>query len=105
MVKGTLSISRKLAKVLVYPGSTHSFVRPRFLKGLGLKFEILPYLIEVNTPTGSQTLETDKVCKSSEVRIGERSLTVNLITLPINGIMRYWVLIRWPDIKLRWTVG
>ena len=85
MVEGTLSIFGKLTKVLVDPGSTHSFAKPRFLKGLGLKFEVLPYLVEVSTPTGSQTLETDKMCKSSEVRIGERNLPVNQIALPING--------------------
>ena len=47
--------------MLIDPGSTHSFVRPRFMKELKLKSESLPYVIEVSTPTGKQALETDKI--------------------------------------------
>ena len=32
MVEGTLLVSRKFVKVLIAPGSTHSFVRPIFMK-------------------------------------------------------------------------
>ena len=52
IVEGTLTISGKLAKGLLDPGSTHSFGRPKFIKGLGLKSEVLTCLIEVSTPTG-----------------------------------------------------
>ena len=38
MVEGTLSI---VAKVLIDPGSTHSFGRPGFLKKIGFKIETL----------------------------------------------------------------
>ena len=31
VVEGTLSVSGKLAKVLLDPGSTHSFIRPTFI--------------------------------------------------------------------------
>ena len=34
VVKGMLSISGKLAKVLIDPGSTHSFARPKFMRGI-----------------------------------------------------------------------
>ena len=52
VVEGTLSISGKPAKVLLDPGSTHSFIRPAFVRKLGLESEILPYVVEVSTPTG-----------------------------------------------------
>ena len=51
VVEGTLLVSGKLSKVLIDPGSTHLFVRPRFMKELKLNFEILPYLVKVSTPT------------------------------------------------------
>ena len=52
VVEGTLSISGKPAKVLLDPDSTHSFIRPAFIRKLGLESEILPYIVEVSTPTG-----------------------------------------------------
>ena len=51
VLEGTLTISGILAKVLIDPGSTHTFARPGFIKKLRSKTEILPYLIEVSTPT------------------------------------------------------
>ena len=42
VVEGMLSVSGRMAKVLIDPGSTHSFVRPTFMCSLGLKSEALP---------------------------------------------------------------
>ena len=85
VIEGMLSVSGRLAKVLIDPGSTHSFVRPKFIKGLGLKMEELPYLMEISTPTNGKSLETDKVCKGCEVMICDRMYPVDLISLAISG--------------------
>ena len=85
VVEGTLSISGKLAKVLIDPGSTHSFVRPKFLKALGSKSEILPYVVEVSTPMGEQEIKIDKICRKCEVKIGDRIFPADLISLSIHG--------------------
>ena len=85
VVEGTLSISGKLAKVLIDSGSTHSFARPKFMKGLGSKSEILPYLVEVSTPTREQAIETDKICRKCEVRMDDRIFPADLISLSIHG--------------------
>ena len=85
VVEAKLSISGKLAKVLIDPGSTHSFARPKFMKGLGSTSEILPYLVEVSTPTGGQAIETDKICRKCEVKIKDRIFPADLISLPIHG--------------------
>ena len=85
MVEGTLTISGKLAKILVDPGSTHSFIRPKFVRKIGFKTEILPYLMEVSTSTGERKIETEKVCRNCEVEICDRLYPTNLISLVING--------------------
>ena len=81
----TLTISGILAKVLIDPGSTHTFARPGFIKKLGYKTEILPYLIEVSTPTGERKIETEKVCRNCDVKIKGRKFFTDLILLAING--------------------
>ena len=55
------------------------------MKGLNLKLEVLPYIVEVSTPTGKQALETDRIVRGCEIRIGERIFLVDLISLAING--------------------
>ena len=85
MVEGTLLVSGKLAKVLIDPGSTHSFVRPRFMKELKLRYENLPYVVEVSTPTGKQALETDKIYRNCDVMIKDRPFPADLIFLAIHG--------------------
>ena len=52
---------------------------------MGLKIEILPYLIEVSTPTGENRIETEKIYRNSDVEIGERKFLANFISLSING--------------------
>ena len=84
-MEGTLSISGKLAKILIDPGSTHSFARPGFLKKLEFKSEVLPYLVEVSTPTGDKKVETYKICRNSEVLVCGKVFPVDLILMPING--------------------
>ena len=85
VLEGTLTISGILAKVLIDPGSTHTFARPGFIKKLRYKTEILPYLIEVSTPTGERKIETEKVCRNCDVEIIGRKFSTDLILLAING--------------------
>ena len=54
VVEGTLSISGKPAKVLLDPGSTHSFIRPAFMRKIELGSKMLPYIVEVSIPTGNE---------------------------------------------------
>ena len=85
IVEGTLFVTSKPAKVLIDPGSTHSFIRPRFMKGTNLKLETLPYTVEVSTPTGKQTIESDKMFRGCEIMIREKIFPVDLISLSIHG--------------------
>ena len=43
VVEGTLSISGEVAKILIDPGSTHSFARPTFLKKINFKTKTYPF--------------------------------------------------------------
>ena len=61
VVEGMFPVSSKLAKVLFDPGSTHSFVRPKFMQELSLKREELPHWVEVSVPTGDKKLIIDKI--------------------------------------------
>ncbi len=46
---------------------------------------MLPYWVEVGTPTGKHVIPTDKVYRNCEIRIGNKSLPIDLIALPIRG--------------------
>ena len=85
VVKCALSISGKLAKVLIDPGSTHLFARLGFLKKIGFKTETLPYLMEVSTPIRDKKVETNRICRNSEVSVCGRIFPAELISLQING--------------------
>ena len=85
VVEGTLLVTGKPAKVLIDPGSMHSFIRPRLMKGTNLKLETLPYTVEVSTPTWKQTIESDKLFWECEIRIGEKIFLIDLISLGIHG--------------------
>nr|XP_027101649.1 uncharacterized protein LOC113722569 [Coffea arabica] len=85
VVKGTIHVFHHLAKILIDPGATHSFVSLTFMLGIDVKVERLPYDLEVRTPTGNQTLLANEVYKNCDLWIGERKLVVNLIRLAIKG--------------------
>ncbi|XP_027150294.1 uncharacterized protein LOC113750528 [Coffea eugenioides] len=51
VVEGTIPIFHRLAKILIDPGATHSFVSPTFILEIDVKTERLPYDLEVRTPT------------------------------------------------------
>ena len=87
VVEGTIPVFHRLAKILINPGATHSFVSPAFMLGIDMKVEVerLPYELEVRTPTGNQTLHVNEVYGNCDIWIGERKLVVDLIRLTIKG--------------------
>ena len=85
VVEGTIPVFHRLAKILIDPGATHSFVSPTFMLGIDVKVERLPYDLEVRTPTGNQTLFANEVYENCDLWIGERKLVVDLISLVIKG--------------------
>nr|XP_027109240.1 uncharacterized protein LOC113729108 [Coffea arabica] len=90
VVEGTISVFHRLAGVLIYPGATHSFIDPNFMKGVDVKCDFLPFDLEVKTPTGNQCLIANKVYRNWEIWIGERKLLTDLMSL---AIKRYDVIL------------
>ncbi|XP_027118577.2 uncharacterized protein [Coffea arabica] len=85
VVEGTIPIFHRLAKLLIDPGATHSFVNPTFMCGIAVNPVKLPYDLEVKTPTGNQSLITNMVYKNCEIWVGERKLVGDLISLDLKG--------------------
>ena len=85
VVEGTLPIFHRLAKVLIDPGATHSFVNPAFMCGIDVKPVRLPYDLEVRTPTGNKSMLTSLVYKECEFWVGERKMLVDLVSLDLKG--------------------
>lgn len=70
--EGTLIISQTLDKILIDPGSTHSYVSPIFAPKLNVLLASLDFTMTVITPIGD-TLYINTVFKSSVVKIDERA--------------------------------
>nr|XP_027083520.1 uncharacterized protein LOC113705811 [Coffea arabica] len=85
VVEGTLLIFHRLAKVLINPSATHSFVNPTFMSGIDVKPVRLPFDLEVRTPMGNKNVITSLAYKNCEFWIGERKMLVDLISLGIRG--------------------
>ncbi|XP_071905696.1 uncharacterized protein [Coffea arabica] len=85
VVEGTLPIFHRLAKVLIDPGATHSFVNPSFMSGIDVQPVRLPFDLEVRTPTGNKKIIASLAYKNCEFWIGERKMLVDLISLDIKG--------------------
>ncbi|XP_071916244.1 uncharacterized protein [Coffea arabica] len=85
VVEGTIPVFHRLARILIDPGATHSFVNPDFMCGIDIKPVNLPYDLEVSTPTGNQRLITGMMYANCEIWVGERKLLGNLISLAIKG--------------------
>ena len=43
VIEGTIHVFHRLAKVLIDPGATNSFVEPEFMSGVDVKSVKLPY--------------------------------------------------------------
>ena len=78
VVEGMIPIFHRLAKVLIDPGATHSFVNPNFMSGIDVKPIKLPYDLEVRTPTGEQNLIANLVYRDCEIWVGERKLLTEI---------------------------
>ncbi|XP_071918796.1 uncharacterized protein [Coffea arabica] len=85
VVEGTLPIFHRLAKVLIDPGATHSFVNPSLMSGIDVQPVRLPYDLEIRTPMGNKKVITSLTYKNCEFWIGERKMLVDLIRLDIKG--------------------
>ncbi|XP_071924779.1 uncharacterized protein [Coffea arabica] len=85
VVEGTIPVFRRLARILIDPGATHSLVNPNFMCDIDITPVSLPYDLEVSTPTGNQRLITGSMYANCEIWVGERMLLGNLISLAIKG--------------------
>ncbi|XP_027166458.1 uncharacterized protein LOC113766464 [Coffea eugenioides] len=83
VVEGTLPIFHRLAKVLIDPGATHSFVNPSFMSGIDVRPVRLPFDLEVKTPMGNKRIIASLAYKNCEFWIGERKTLVDLVSLDI----------------------
>ncbi|XP_027169574.1 uncharacterized protein LOC113769313 [Coffea eugenioides] len=67
VIEGTLSLFRRTANVLIYPGATHSFVNPVFMTHIDVKAEKLPYDLEIKTPITNKSLLANMIYKGCEL--------------------------------------
>ncbi|XP_071901009.1 uncharacterized protein [Coffea arabica] len=88
VVEGTLPIFHRLARVLIDPGATHSFVNPNFMSGIDVQLVRLPFDLEVRTPMGNKSIITSLAYKNCEFWVGERKMLVDLVSLDIKGYDR-----------------
>ncbi|XP_027171655.1 uncharacterized protein LOC113771252 [Coffea eugenioides] len=86
VVESTLPIFHRLARVLIDPGATHSFVNPTFMSGIDVKPVRLPFDLEVRTPMGNKSIITSLAYKNCEFWVGERKMLVDLVSLDIKGL-------------------
>jgi hypothetical protein len=80
VVTGTLVVLDRDACVLIDTGSTHSFISTHFACQINKIEEPLDFCLSVATPIGDNIL-TDKVFRSSNVRVGDRNLVIDLVHL------------------------
>ena len=80
VVEGTLLVCGFEAKVLFDPGSTHSFLSPKFAKLIDMPARELEYVLTVSTPVGKQVV-CRKYYPRCAVKIGDVVLPANLILL------------------------
>nr|XP_027098911.1 uncharacterized protein LOC113718190 [Coffea arabica] len=71
VVEDTIPVFHRLAKLLIDPGATHSFVNPAFMYGIDINPVKLPYDLEVRTPTEDQNLIINMVYKNYEIWLEE----------------------------------
>lgn len=83
VIEGTLLIQNKIARVLIDPGATHSFVSSKFVSNLEISPTQTPYTLEVSNPTSHKTLSTKLMYKGCKVDIGDRLLEADLSVIPI----------------------
>ena len=80
VVEGTLLVCGFEAKILFDPGSTHSFLSPKFSKLIDMPARELEYVLTVSTPVGKQAV-CRKYYPRCAIKIGDVVLPANLIVL------------------------
>jgi hypothetical protein len=80
VVTGILPLFSTLARVLFYPGSTHSLISCGFVRNIARSPEPLEYELSVSTPLGD-TLISNLVLKSCMFCIEGRELSADLVLL------------------------
>ncbi|KAG5549121.1 hypothetical protein RHGRI_014480 [Rhododendron griersonianum] len=83
VVTGTLVISGSYARVLLDPGSTHSFVSNVFSKYLDKPAKVLNIALAISTPVGDVVV-INVSFSGCELVIGGRKLVVDLLPLDMN---------------------
>jgi hypothetical protein len=83
VVTGILPLFSTPARVLFYPGSTHSFISCGFVRNIDRSPEPLEYELSVSTLLGD-TLMSNLVLKSCMFCIEGRELSVDLVLLGMN---------------------
>ncbi|KAH9722972.1 Endonuclease [Citrus sinensis] len=84
VVSGTLSLFSKEAKVLFYPGATHSFVSCVFARYADVPITPLDVHVTISTPMGDCQL-IDHVYKSCVIRLCNREFLVDLLPLEMHN--------------------
>nr|XP_023921956.1 uncharacterized protein LOC112033418 [Quercus suber] len=82
VVTGTIPIFSHNARVLIDPGSTHSFVSCAYMKYADCVPELLDFELSVSTPLG-ETMVAEFICKACVIKIGGNELLADLILLEI----------------------
>ncbi|XP_027171653.1 uncharacterized protein LOC113771250 [Coffea eugenioides] len=67
VAEGTIPVFHRLARILIDPGATHSFVNPEFRCGIEIQPVSLPYDLEVSTPTRDKCLITSMMYANCEI--------------------------------------
>ena len=83
VVSGMVPICSHLARILVDSGSTHSFVSHLFVEHLNVRSAPLGYELSVALPL-SKPIVMSTIYKNCEIRLGEKSMTIDLILLVVN---------------------
>ncbi|RVW67712.1 Retrovirus-related Pol polyprotein from transposon 17.6 [Vitis vinifera] len=82
VVTGTLRIHTLFARVLIDPGSTHSFVSVSFAGLLGLPVVSMDFDLIVATPVGDSVVAS-RMLRNCIVMIGYREMPVDLVLLDL----------------------
>ncbi|RVW59010.1 Transposon Tf2-2 polyprotein [Vitis vinifera] len=82
VVTGTLRIHTLFARVLIDPGSTHSFVSVSFAGLLGLPVASMDFDLIVATPMGDSVVAS-RMLRNCIVMIGYREMPVDLVLLDL----------------------
>ena len=82
VVSGTVSVYNHIARMLVDPGSTHSFVATLFVEYLPVPREPLYCALAISTPIGEVIIVKDYY-PGCELDIGGYTLLVDLVPLPM----------------------